>query len=311
MNKPHWLALIALFAGASAVAASPLFVRWSETGPTPAAFWRAGLALPALWLWALADRTHAAIAAKVESAGVLRKSIALAGFFFAGDLIFWHGSIMHTSIANATFLATCAPLFVVPAAWLILKVRTGALFLAGMLCALIGVALLVGPNLHARTSALTGDLMGLITAMFFASYLIAVSRARAHLGTARIMAWSTTVTALCILPVALASGEQFFPSSAHGWWVLIGLALLPQVVGQSLIAYALAHLPPTFSSVGLLLEPVVAVLLAWLLLQEHMNGLQLAGAGAVLAGIFLAHRGSRGQPAAAARRRHGRASTGG
>jgi drug/metabolite transporter (DMT)-like permease len=300
LNKPHWLALVALFAGASAVASSPLFVRWSETGPTPAAFWRASLALPALWLWALAARAHGARTVNPEHTAMLRKSIALAGFFFAGDLIFWHGSIMHTSVANATFLATCAPLFVVPAAWLLFKVRTGAVFLAGMLCALIGVAMLVGPNLHARTAALSGDLMGLVTAMFFASYLLAVSRARAHLGTARIMAWSTTVTALCILPLALASGEAFFPESARGWWVLIVLALLPQVVGQSLIAYALAHLPPTFSSVGLLLEPVVAALLAWLLLQEGMNSLQLAGAGAVLAGIFLAHRGSRGQPAAAA-----------
>jgi drug/metabolite transporter (DMT)-like permease len=291
-NKAHWLALAALFAGASAVAASPLFVRWSETGPTPAAFWRAALALPALWLWSLLERaprrTHAPTA-------TLRASIGLAGFFFAGDLIFWHGSIMNTSVANATFLATCAPIFVVPVAWLIFKARTGALFLAGMACALLGVLLLIGPNLRAREAALAGDLMGLVTAMFFASYLLAVSRARIYLSTARIMAWSTSITALCILPVALLSGETFLPSSARGWWTLIGLALLPQVVGQSLIAYALAHLPAAFSSVGLLLEPVVAALLAWLLLKEGMSPVQLAGSAAVLLGIFLAHRGSREQ----------------
>lgn len=295
MQKPHWLALIALFAGASAVASSPLFVRWSEAGPTPAAFWRASLALPALWLWALLHRSRIAQPANPPRIGLLRKSVALAGFFFAGDLIFWHGAIMHTSVANATFLATCAPIFVIPAVWLIFKARTGAVFLVGMLCALIGVALLVGPNLRTRASALTGDLMGLVTAMFFASYLLAVTRARAYLTTAQIMAWSTSVTALCILPVALISGEAFFPHSAHGWWVLVGLAMLPQVVGQSLIAYALRHLPATFSSVGLLLEPVVAALLAWLLLREAMSALQLAGAAAVLAGIYLAHRGSRGQ----------------
>jgi drug/metabolite transporter (DMT)-like permease len=107
------------------------------------------------------------------------------------------------------------------------------------------------------------------------------------------MAWSTAITALCILPVALASGESFFAHSARGWWVLIGLALLPQAVGQSLIAYALAHLPATFSSVGLLLEPVVAALLAWLLLHETMSALQLTGSASVLGGIFLAHRGAR------------------
>jgi drug/metabolite transporter (DMT)-like permease len=131
--------------------------------------------------------------------------------------------------------------------------------------------------------------------MFFASYLLAVTRARAYLSTARIMAWSTSITALCILPVALATNEVFFAQSLHGWLVLIALALLAQVVGQSLIAYALAHLPATFSSVGLLLEPVVAALLAWLLLHETMSVLQLIGAAAVLAGIFLAHRGARAE----------------
>ena len=82
------------------------------------------------------------------------------------------------------------------------------------------------------------------------------------------------------------------PSSAYGWWILIGLALISHAAGQGLIAYALAHLPAPFSSVGLLLQPVVAALFAWALLSEPVVALQIAGGLVVLAAIWLARRAS-------------------
>ena len=61
----------------------------------------------------------------------------------------------------------------------------------------------------------------------------------------RIMAVSGVVTAAILLPLAWFSSEVFFPSTAAGWGKVLGLALVSQVAGQSLIAYAMAHLPPT------------------------------------------------------------------
>jgi drug/metabolite transporter (DMT)-like permease len=106
------------------------------------------------------------------------------------------------------------------------------------------------------------------------------------------MAVTTTLTAVILFPVALASGEQMMPSSAYGWGVLLGLALVTHAAGQGLIAYALAHLPATFSSVGLLLQPVVAAFFAWVLLSEPLVALQIAGGLVVLAAIWLARRAS-------------------
>lgn len=96
--------------------------------------------------------------------------------------------------------------------------------------------------------------------------------------------------ALLLLPIAWLSGEQLLPDSAAGWLTLIGIALCAQVIGQSLIAWAMAHLPAVFSSVGLLLQPVMATLFAWLLLGETLGALQFAGAALVLTGIALARR---------------------
>jgi len=59
-------------------------------------------------------------------------------------------------------------------------------------------------------------------------------------------------------------------------------AWISHAAGQGLIAYALAQLPAAFTSVGLLLQPVIAALFAWLLLAEPLSALQVAGGAIVL-----------------------------
>jgi drug/metabolite transporter (DMT)-like permease len=97
---------------------------------------------------------------------------------------------------------------------------------------------------------------------------------------------------VALLPVALLSQETLLPLNSQGWLVLLGLALLIHIGGQGLIAFALAHLPATFSSVTLLLQPVMAAIFAWLILTEALGSRQIVGGLIVLTGIFLARRGS-------------------
>jgi drug/metabolite transporter (DMT)-like permease len=217
-----------------------------------------------------------------------------AALAFAGDLAFWHKSIQLTSVANATLLANLASIFVTLAAWILLRQRPTPMFLAGLAAALAGAALLVHTSLDFSPTARAGDALGVVTAMFYAGYLLAVKalRDRGEV-TLHLMAVTTTITALLLLPVALAAGEQMIPHSAAGWWLLIGLALVSHAAGQGLIAFALAHLPAAFSSVSLLFQPVMAALFAWLLLAEPLAPLQVAGGLVVLFGIYLARRGSR------------------
>jgi drug/metabolite transporter (DMT)-like permease len=281
-------ALAALFAGATCIAFSPIWVRIADVGPTASAFWRVALAAPLLWAVAmLAPRASTA----PDPRG--RWLLAAAGLAFAGDLAFWHWSIQATSVANATLLANLASIFVTLAAWLLWRQRPSGQFLVGLACALAGVALLVRASRGTSPTALLGDGFGVITAMFYAWYLLTVKRLR-DLGAAtlRLMAVTTTLTAAILLPVALASGEAMLPGGAQGWLVLLGLAWITHAGGQGLITHALAHLPAAFSSVGLLLQPVLAAAFAWALLGEPLGALQVAGGAVVLAGIYLARRGS-------------------
>lgn len=280
-------ALPALLLGATCIALSPIFVRLSEAGPTATAFWRTALALPALWPLCFAAR-RAPVSA--DAPGFL---LLAAGVAFAGDLAFWHASIGLTSVANSTLLANLASLFVTLATWLFFRQRPTRVFLMGLGLALAGVALLVHSSVRLASGGLLGDAFGVVTAFFYAAYLLAVKGLRDRgSATLFIMAVTSTITTFVLLPVALATGERMLPTSAAGWLDLVGLALVSHAAGQGLIAYALAHLPAAFSSVSLLLQPVMAALFAWLLIGEPLGMHQLAGGVIVLGGIYLARRGS-------------------
>jgi len=282
-------ALGALLAGATFIALSPIFVRLSEAGPTATAFWRVALAIPPLWaLYWIKPKTRAR-----RYSGKWWLLFA-AAFALAGDLAFWHKSIQFTSVANSTLLANLASIFVTLAAWIFLRQRPRWLFLAGLAAALAGVALLVHTSLSFSATGLLGDALGVVTAVFYAGYLLSVKGLRDRGETTlHLMAVSTTISALILFPLAMASGEAVLPQSAQGWWILAGLALISHAGGQGLIAYALAHLPAAFSSVSLLFQPVMAALFAWLLLAEPLVPLQVLGGLIVLAGIYLARQGSK------------------
>jgi drug/metabolite transporter (DMT)-like permease len=291
-RRMRGLPLFALFAGAICIALSPIWVRVSEVGPTASAFWRVCLAVPLLWILFFSLKTK-----ETKSFRAQRVPLLLAGIAFAGDLAFWHWSIKYTSVANSTLLANLASIFVTLAAWLLWRQRPSGLFLAGLATALLGVVLLVQPSLAGSSgtspTALLGDGLGVVTAVFYAWYLLSVKGLRDRgAGTLQLMAATTTITAVILLPVALASGEALLPEDAAGWLKLLGLAWISHAAGQGLIANALAHLPAGFTSVGLLLQPVMAACFAWVLLGEPLASLQIAGGAVVLAGIYLARRAS-------------------
>ncbi len=285
------LAFIALLLGAVAIGFSGIFVRISELGPSATAFYRVALSLPVFGLfmvWGRRRGNHAPRPATSRD----RWLLIAAGLLFAGDLALWHWSLLLTTIANATLFANFAPVFVTLGAWMLFGERVTRLFLAGMATALLGAVALMGASVDLGNDYLLGDALGLITAVFYGAYLLTISHLRARFSTVTIMLWSGSACAAALLPVALISGEGLLAVTAAGWAVLVGIALVTQVGGQGLIAYALAHLPATFSSVSLLVQPVAAAVFAWVILDETLGPLHGLGGVLVLGGIFLARRGS-------------------
>lgn len=286
------VAMAALFLGAVCIAFAPIFVRLSEAGPSATAFYRFALALPFLWLWLSVTPQNKPGGKKIPRRPAEFAKLGLAGLFFAGDMGFWHWSITYTSVANATLLANTAPVFVVLGGWLIFGRRFRKQFLLGLLLAMGGTAILMNASFSLGGRHLTGDLLGVVTGFFYGAYFLTVERLRRDYSTAAIMSCAIPVSALVMLVVSLASGEALLGFTWQGWAVLLGLAIVSQVCGQSLIAFGLAQLPASFASVSLLVQPMLAALFAWILLSEPLGALQGVGGVIVLTGIWLARRGS-------------------
>ena len=285
------LALPALIGGAVGIAFAPIFVRLSQVGPTATAFWRLALAIPLLWLWATLRNREKVRPRKPATKSDYALLIA-AGLFFAGDLGIWHWSIYYTSVANATLLVNFMPIFVTIGAWLLLDQRVSRVFLVGLGAAMLGATLIIGASFSLSLQSIRGDLLALLAALFYASYILTVTRLRRDFSTATILIWAGVVACAVLLPLSLVSGEDFFPYEMRGWLVLIALALVSHIGGQGLIAFALAHLPAAFSSVSLLLQPLLATLFAWVLLGELVGPGQALGGALVLLGILIARRDS-------------------
>jgi drug/metabolite transporter (DMT)-like permease len=284
-------ALPILLLGALAIGFSGIFVRLAEVGPVASAFYRVGFAVPMFALWLVAAPPAAAPTGRLR-----RRDYAtplLAGVFFAGDLACWHWSLLLTTVANSTLLANFTPVFVTLAAWVMFGQTVTRLFVLGLVTALAGAIVLMGGSVSLGGEHLLGDALGLVTAVFYSGYLLTVARLRRRLPVPVIMGWSSAVTAVLLLPAALLAGDRILAVTAGGWALLVLFAFVSQVAGQGMIAQALAHLPASFSSVGLLVQPVAAAFYAWVLLDEALGPLQAAGGAIVLAGIFIAHRASR------------------
>lgn len=267
--------------------ASPIFVRLAEVGPYASAFWRVGLALPFFWLWWYLEQKRHPLP-EPEALTTALKVAMWPGVFFAGDLFFWHLSIMNTSVANATFFATLAPIAVVFGAVFILHEPIARNTLAGLALAMVGGGLLLSNSLSQNPEHLMGDIYGLITALFFAAYMLSLKSARANMASGKLMFLSTCITSLILLAAALIAQDGLWPQSWRGVTSLISLAIISQVGGQGLLAYALGHLPAIFSSLVIFVEPMSAALLGWAVLGETINTRQTLGGLCIIISLYIA-----------------------
>lgn len=279
-----------LIAGAMCIAFAPIFVRLADVGPVSVVAWRLGLSIPFALVW------WARVGGR-QLGGVTRSANAywwliLSGVLLAIDLALWHIAIQFTSVANSTFILNLAPIFVTIGAWLLLGEAFGAGFVLALMAAIAGAALLVRASFDISQRDLTGDMIALAAAVFYAGYQLAVKHCRNFYHTAHILAGTAIVTPLVLAPVIWLMGEKVLPASAQGWGAIIGIALVCQVLGQGLITWAVGHVRANLASVVLLVQPVTAAGLAVVIFGENLTATRLLGCGLVLAGIFLARRSS-------------------
>jgi drug/metabolite transporter (DMT)-like permease len=280
------LAVTALIAGAFAMGASPVFVRHAEVGPFVSAFWRVFTALPVLLLWALWERRRQ----PGQHGGLLgfSRPVVLAGVFFAGDLTFWHLSILRTTMANATLMSCLAPVWVLLLSGLVIGEKVPRRSFAGLALCLAGAAMLMGSSYAIDPGRLVGDLYGIITSLFFGLYFLAVRVGRRTVSGAALTFSSSIVCALALLCVAIAGGGPFLPQTGKGYAALAAMGLISHAGGQGLLTLALGVLSAAFSSLVIFMEAVAGAFFGWLFFSEELTMLQLSGGILILFGVWIA-----------------------
>ena len=173
--------------------------------PFASAFWRVALALPLLYAWTrLSD-------AREPTAYSSREPRSCPGLAFSGDLFFWHLAIVHTSVANATFFATAAPIWVVLFGWFLFRRRATAGVLAGLGLCLIGGTALLAQRFELKPAGALGDVFGIATGVFFGLYFLAVQAARKTASAARLTFEATLITAAILFVVAFTAERSMLP----------------------------------------------------------------------------------------------------
>jgi drug/metabolite transporter (DMT)-like permease len=275
--------------GSIILSAGPLFVRLADVGPVQSAFWRLAIGAPMLLLLVRA------VEGRIPSlpSGWSIVWLVLGGLFFAADLASWHLGIERTTLANSTLLGNAAA-FLFPV-WGYAVVRRWPTPVAGLalLLAAAGIVTLSAESASVSPANLAGDLFCLLAAIFYTGYLIVMNRARAGLSALSALSFATMAGALFLLPVALLDGGAFWPKD---WTPLLILALSSQVAGQGLIIYALPHLPPLASGIGLLVQPLFSGLLGFLWFAEILTMIDIAGMTMIFVAILLVRRPSKAMP---------------
>lgn len=285
-----------LAAGVLAVSWAAILVRLASAPPLAVAAWRMALAAVPALAFALWRRRE-------ELSRLDRRArlwLAVAGLALALHFATWIASLRLTSVASSVALVTTQPVWAALLARAFLGERVGGRTWAGIAIAVSGGVAIAGADLGASAGALLGDALAVAGGVMAAVYLVAGRRARANLS---LGAYAGAVYPAAAVALLLAAGLTGTPLGGYGTrtWVALGLlALVPQLVGHSLLNWSLRWLSAPFVAVAILGEPVIATLLAIPVLGETPRLLQAAGAALTLAGVALAATGEP-SPAPAAR----------
>jgi len=275
----------AALAGAFCIAFSGIFYRWSGVSPATGVVFRClyGLPLLALAAW-LEHRERGPMSART-----VRLS-ALAGLFFAADLLTFHYVVDNMGAGLATVMGNLQVVVVAIVAWLLWGERPRREVLVALPVMLFGVVLIsgiLGGGAYGSNAPI-GVAIGLITACAYAGYLLVIRRASPD---ARPAGPVTIATAACMIAAAvfgLAVHDLDLSLTWPAQGYLIAYGVTSQSIGYLLIQVSLPRLPAVLTSAILLAQPVMTVVFAIILLGEAPSAGQVTGVLMVVVGLALA-----------------------
>jgi drug/metabolite transporter (DMT)-like permease len=280
------VALSAVAVGVLAVSAAAIFIRLADAPALAVALWRNALGVLVLLPIAL-YRREAFPRGRALLVGVA-SGVALGAHFG-----FWISSLDYTSVAASVVLVCTQPVFVAILAYLVFGERTSSLSFFGILVALAGTAVIASDG-SVGSATFFGNTLAVIGAITVAVYVL-IGRSLRTTGVG-VLPYSIVVYASAsatLAPAALYADAPLWGYSGETWFWLFAITLGPQILGHTVLNWALRYVEASIVSGTILAEPVVSAFLAWLVLSEKPGLATLQGGVIILMGLFLLLRGYR------------------
>jgi drug/metabolite transporter (DMT)-like permease len=270
------------------VSFASIFIRWSESPPLVIAAYR-------MLLVSIILLPFAAITSRYEIRTMSQRDMGiliLIGAILAAHFYAYITAVKMTTVASAILLATCHPVIVGMISILILKDTKKAVGI-GILAGMSGLVIITLGDIGGGN--IDGDIIALISGVFFSAYLLLgrVLRQRVSIITYVFLVFSSC--ALVLLVAAFITGQVMWPMPASELLIFLGLAVISTIMGHLLFNFSLRYLSASVISVSYLGEPVGAILLAAMLLDEIPSVYVLVGGIMILVGILLTARTERNQ----------------
>ncbi len=212
-----------------------------------------------------------------------RLPVFLLGFIWSGSMICYLLSVESISVSLAVLVLYTYPLLVLVYSVLRRQVSPSPVLISIFCLAFLGLYLVLSSGSAKLDSSglLFASLAGLGAAYTF----IRGARIAPQLNPLVMTFWINAVGLAMILPLVYT---QFSLPTAGSGLIALAAATLFYVIAILCQFEALARLPATTAAFILNLEPVVSILFAAIILQEHLDGLQWLGVGLVISVLFVA-----------------------
>lgn len=287
---PKVKVLAALLAGLTAFGFAPILVRYaSDTSPLVLVVYRTVFAAAMLfpfWIWLRSSEQRA-------GKGKERLWIALSGVCLGLHFTFWISSLYYTSVASASVLVTIHPIIMILVERLWFKRSFAKTTWIGVVLAFSGSVLLGISDSQIEqdfADPLFGNFLALSAAIIFVVYLLIGQKIR------RKREWIDYVfpvyfyaAVACVL-VAVVMDKNLLNISTIGIWAGAGLAFGPQILGHGSMNYAVKYVSPTLLSTLILVEPLLASVLAFFLFAELPPIASIIAMVIILIGVGLTWR---------------------
>jgi len=279
---------VRLFLGAVLISFSPVWVKLAAVPPTTSGFYRVAIGGVALLLYLLATGQRFGLSNRAW------KILAASAIFFTLDLWFWHRSIRFVGPGLATLLANFQVFFMMLAGALLLRQRPRLAQVIAVPLALLGLGLIVGFDWRNLSDDYRlGVILGLLTAVAYAGYLLTMRAARTDSNNAMPIREVVVVSlgsALLLGMAAMVEGESLaIPSWIDATW-LLSYGVLSHAFGLLLIASSLLKVTTTEAGIALLLQPPLSFTWDVLFFGRPMTVIELCGALLALFAIYLGSR---------------------